>query len=54
MEDVLPPAQAGAAAEGAIRCAVTYSLLSSGGLRADWEVDASEALPAPLAPGLLK
>lgn len=50
--DQPPPSQAGTSAEGSIACAVAYRLLPGGGLHMEWEVDASNALPAPLPPGL--
>ncbi len=52
--DQPPPSQAGASAEGSIECSVVYTLRPSGMLLMDWEVDASNALPAALPSGLHK
>jgi beta-galactosidase len=52
-----PPAGAAgqggaAAAEGRVRCSARYALRADGSLAVDWVVDATEALPARLPPGL--
>lgn len=40
--------------EGSIVCRATYTVNHDGSVLTQWEVDASDALPAMLAPGLLK
>ncbi|KAL4457400.1 hypothetical protein ABPG75_012265 [Micractinium tetrahymenae] len=40
--------------EGSIQCEVTYTVHADGSLRMRWQVDAQDALPARLTPGLDK
>ena len=40
--------------EGRARVSVVYRVYRSGVIAMDWAVDATECLPAPLAPGLHK
>lgn len=42
------------AKRGTIECKVTYTVSANGELRMQWQVDASRALPAQLAPNLYK
>ena len=53
-EDHPPPSQSGQSAEGSISCSATYLLRPGGLLEVSWDVDASNALPTPLGPGLHK
>lgn len=52
--DAPPPSQVGENAEGHIRVEASYRLLPGGALSTRWNIDATHALPAHLAPGLLK
>jgi beta-galactosidase len=47
-EAAKPAEPAAARVQGAIPVTVTYTVSPDGGVRADWGIDASDALPAPL------
>ena len=54
IHDEVPADAPAAAKEATVAISVTYTVTAGGQLSMEWEVDASHALPAQLAPNLFK